>query len=47
MSAVLSAGRRKLSLVDCTSFEIMRQHAVRTAFAFDSHFEEQGFELLR
>jgi len=44
--AVLSANRRQLSLVDCSSFQVMRQRGLRTAFAFDPHFGEQGFELL-
>jgi predicted nucleic acid-binding protein len=44
--AVLSANRRQLSLVDCSSFQVMRQRGLRTAFAFDPHFQEQGFELL-
>lgn len=43
MSALLLAARRKLSLVDCSSFEIMRGHHIRQAFAFDAHFAEQGF----
>ncbi|TVR67431.1 MAG: PIN domain-containing protein [Spirochaetaceae bacterium] len=43
MHAMLAAGRRKLSLTDCVSFEIMRRNGCTTAFAFDPHFEEQGF----
>ncbi len=43
--AALSAGRR-LSLVDCVSFQVMRQTGVRTAFCFDNHFREQGFDVL-
>jgi predicted nucleic acid-binding protein len=46
LSAVLAAARKKLSLVDCVSFQIMRQRGVRTAFCFDGHFREQGFEIL-
>ena len=46
ISALLAAGQRRLSLVDCTSFESMRQFGLRQAFAFDAHFAEQGFELL-
>jgi predicted nucleic acid-binding protein len=42
-TALLAAGRRHLSLVDCTSFETMRRGRVETAFAFDRHFGEQGF----
>jgi len=47
VAAVLAAARKKLSLVDCVSFQIMRQKAVRAAFCFDSHFGEQGFDVLR
>jgi predicted nucleic acid-binding protein len=45
-SAVLAAGRKKLSLVDCVSFEVMRYSAIKYAFTFDRHFKEQGFECL-
>lgn len=45
-SAVLAAGRRRLSLVDCVSFHVMRLLGIRAAFAYDRHFAEQGFELL-
>jgi len=43
ISALLSASRRNLSFVDCVSFEVMRSQGIRNAFAFDSHFREQGF----
>jgi predicted nucleic acid-binding protein len=43
VSAVLAASRRKLSLVDCASFEIMRNAGIKKVFAFDPHFKEQGF----
>jgi len=39
MSALLAANRRSLSLVDCTSFEVMRQAGLDTAFTFDPHFQ--------
>ena len=42
----LTAGRLKLSLVDCVSFQVMRQRAVDVAFCFDEHFREQGFQVL-
>jgi predicted nucleic acid-binding protein len=42
--AVLAGSRKKLSLVDCISFQTMRENGVRTAFCFDRHFHEQGFE---
>ncbi|OGD23311.1 MAG: hypothetical protein A2Y70_02075 [Candidatus Aminicenantes bacterium RBG_13_64_14] len=45
-SAHLLASRRTLSLVDCASFEIMRRIGIRSAFAFDRHFQEYGHELL-
>lgn len=43
MEAVLAAGRKMLSLVDCMSFQSMRQMGLRQAFCFDKHFREQGF----
>jgi predicted nucleic acid-binding protein len=43
MAALLAAQRRKLSLVDCVSFAVLRQRGVRTAFAFDRHFIEERF----
>ena len=47
IASVLAAARKGLSLVDCVSFEIMRRLGIKTAFAFDRHFEEQGFECFR
>ncbi len=44
LEAVLAAGRRDLSLVDCVSFQTMRERGLRRAFCFDRHFAEQGFE---
>ena len=43
MATLLAASRRKLSLVDCSSFAVMRQASAGRAFAFDKHFEEEGF----
>jgi predicted nucleic acid-binding protein len=43
LGVLMAANRRALSLVDCTSFEIMRQVAVEHVFTFDPHFSEQGF----
>jgi predicted nucleic acid-binding protein len=36
----------KLSLVDATSFVLMKKHKLRAAFAFDSHFSTAGFRLV-
>jgi len=36
-------GKRGISLVDCTSFVVMRRRSVRRAFAFDPDFKDQGF----
>jgi predicted nucleic acid-binding protein len=44
-SALFTAGRRSLSLVDCTSFELMRRHGIARALALDDDFAHQGFEL--
>lgn len=42
--AQLAAGRRNVSLVDWTSFLVMRRNGVRRAFTFDADFEAEGFE---
>ncbi len=47
VTALLTAGRRRLSLVDCVSFEVMRREGIRQALAFDRHFTEQGFATYR
>jgi predicted nucleic acid-binding protein len=44
VAALLTAGRRQLSLVDCASFETMRSAGISQAFTFDRHFAEQGFD---
>lgn len=44
VAALLTSGRRQLSLVDCVSFDVMRRLGAKVAFTFDSHFAEQGFE---
>ena len=43
---VLAANRRQLSLVDCSSFESMRRMKIEKVFTFDTHFAEQGFEII-
>lgn len=34
------------SLVDCISFEVMREHAVNDSLTSDGHFEQAGFRAL-
>jgi predicted nucleic acid-binding protein len=46
LAALLAADRRQLSLVDCTSFQVMRQLGIATVFAFDEHFAEQQFNCI-
>ena len=46
VGTLLTVGARNLSLVDCASFELMRRLEIRTAFAFDRHFAQQGFRCL-
>jgi predicted nucleic acid-binding protein len=46
VAAVLAAASKKLSLVDCASFEIMREHGIRTAFTLDRDFSAQGFDVV-
>lgn len=45
MTAMLAAGRRDVSLVDWTSFEMMRARGIDHALAFDSDFDDRGFGL--
>ena len=46
VSALLAASKRRLSLVDCISFEVMHNLGIKTIFAFDPHFAEQGFQCI-
>lgn len=34
---------KRYSLTDCVSFVVMRERGISTAFAFDRHFEQEGF----
>ena len=46
MTALRAAAGRKPSFVDRVSFEFMRQAGIRRAFAFDTDFRREGFELV-
>ncbi len=46
VAALLLAGRRGASFVDCTTFEVMRRLGIRSIFGFDPHFTREGFERL-
>jgi predicted nucleic acid-binding protein len=43
LEALLTAGRRRLSLVDCVSFAVMRSREIGLYLGLDPHFDEQGF----
>jgi predicted nucleic acid-binding protein len=43
VTALVAAGDRQVSLVDWTSFVLMRELGIDTAFAYDTDFERQGF----
>jgi uncharacterized protein len=47
MQRLLAQNNRDISLVDCISFEIMEALQIKGAFAFDKHFEENGFVIAR
>jgi predicted nucleic acid-binding protein len=36
----------KLSIVDATSFVLLRKHKIRQVLAFDTHFAQAGFRLV-
>ena len=44
-AAMLGARHRRVSLVDWTSFELIRTGAIHYALAFDSDFDDRGFRL--
>jgi len=45
VASLLTARQRGLSLVDCVSFQTMRDHNIGAAFTFDRHFQRHGFRL--
>ncbi len=47
INRLISKGRKKLSFVDCTSFEIMAVYGISKVFTYDKHFKQEGFEVLQ
>jgi predicted nucleic acid-binding protein len=47
LDLLLGRRARRFSLVDAVSFVTMRQRNIGEAFAFDPHFEQEGFVLVR
>lgn len=46
VASMLAANRRDLSLVDCSSFQTMRQQGIERVLALDPHFSEQHFQVV-
>ncbi|MBW2368988.1 MAG: PIN domain-containing protein [Deltaproteobacteria bacterium] len=44
---LFTRNNRDVSLVDCLSFEIMDTREIDYAFAFDKHFEENGYTIAK
>ena len=43
---VFRSNQRRLSLVDCSSFQTMKRLGIDIVFTFDKHFREQGFTVI-
>jgi len=46
LDLLLAVGRRRVSLVDCASFVLLRRERDPQVFAFDPDFEAEGFRVL-
>jgi predicted nucleic acid-binding protein len=46
IEAIRARPGRRISLVDATSFQLMRDRGIKTAFALDADFVAEGFETL-
>lgn len=43
---LIQLGKKNLSLVDCTSFILMKTESIRQAFTFDTDFEKEELEIV-
>ncbi len=46
MERLVRTNRRELSLVDCSSFEIMDAEGIREAFTLDADFAAAGYRII-
>lgn len=46
LSALLASRQQRVSLVDRSSFEVMNRRGIMRAFALDTDFAEEGFEII-
>ena len=44
LDLLLEQQRRRVSLVDVVSFLVIRSRGIERVFAFDRHFDQEGFE---
>lgn len=47
LEVFLAGGKGRASLVDCTSFIVMRDSGIEEAFTLDRHFGDAGFTMVR
>lgn len=43
---LFQSAKKSLSLVDCSSFAVMRKMGIQSVFAYDSDFKREGFDCL-
>ncbi len=46
VNRLLKTDRRRLSLVDCASFEVMEREGLQVALSLDDDFAAEGFKLI-
>ncbi len=47
LDELLKRSSRTMSLVDVTSFLVMRERSIDEAFAYDQHFDREGFSRVK